>query len=396
MSPNSLDALRTGIRQAEDALRSLDRSQREQNPGAVARLEKTLAYAAVVAERTDSDILSDEALQGLISALGEIANNPQAVAAVPPPHHQALLRWLAYFPLTQDREVEQSITDVARTFRRSATAHNTQVQREADALRAEIGALKQTLDTQYSETMGAIQARQQELADKLTVIEGSVGAAEQTITQLAATEEQRFAVERDERAGHWEGDRDELIKEFRERTDGTLADLTEKGAGTLAEIERMRDEAQGVVGAVSAATVANHFDDDAKREWKSYWALMSVAGVLALIAVGVAVWIASTSHDDLQTLFTKLAISTVLLAVGGVLANRSRDHREREKVSRQKAMDLRAFGPFIEVLPADTKEKVREEMVARFFAQEPAAPNAGQSGAQDGVALLADALRSQQ
>jgi hypothetical protein len=161
---------------------------------------------------------------------------------------------------------------------------------------------------------------------------------------------------------------EEQWSEIRSRVDTQAGDLVD-------DLSRMRSEAAGLVGAVSAASTANHFRDDAKGERKAYWVLLTVTLLFLGAAVVFAGLAASESEAEVRQLLAKLGVSGALLGLGVFTGAQARDHRGRDKGSRDKELDMRAFGPFIEPLPP--KEQVRERilMTRRSFGRvEPSAP----------------------
>jgi len=147
----------------------------------------------------------------------------------------------------------------------------------------------------------------------------------------------------------------------------TREEIQQQAREIVADLGRMRDDAQGLVGAVGVATTANHFRSDARSERISYLLLL----ITTIGAMAPAVYFAGTaaSHSNLEIerVLAKLGVSAALVALGVFTGSRAKDHREREKRSRDKELNMRVFGPFIEPLPP--KERIRERilMARRFF-----------------------------
>jgi hypothetical protein len=198
-----------------------------------------------------------------------------------------------------------------------------------------------------------------ELKQELATIQTAAETAQTKVEELAATLEETFEKEQAERDKTAKASWTETRQEIQDQADELVADL-----------QRMRSDAQGLVGAVSVATTANHYNTDANRERLAYWALLA----FTVLVLGAAVMIAAraASHPDLemQQLIARLGVSSGLVVLGVFTSRRATDHREREKEARDKEGDMRVFGPFIEPLPP--KEQIQERilMARRFFGRQ--------------------------
>lgn len=341
---------------AQKALHALAADEREQREEEFGRLEATLGYLSVVLERTDPALLSDSAHAELTRLLEQVTANPVSVAANPASFADGLIAQAAQLPAAQDRDLEQAAKEAASSFRRSASQHINAVGEEADQLRTRLTEMAAAAEEAQGAAKQSSEAAATELQAQLESIQTAANAAHKQVEELAESQADAFAEEQSERATAakegWAETRDEI----------------QSRAGELvSDLARMRDDAQGLVGAVSAASTANHFRDDARRERISYWVLLGLTVLSLSAAVVVAALAAGQPETELKRLITKMGVSGALVAFAVFTGSRARDHRAREQRSQDKELDMRAFGPFIEPLPA--KEQVRERilMARRFF-----------------------------
>lgn len=360
-----LRSLRKLLDSAQRALYELDEDARVQREQEFERLEATLAYLSVALERTDPMLLSNGAHAELTRLLETAGNNPASAAANPDSFTDALMQQAALLPPAQDRGLEQAGREAASSLRRSASQHINALTEEAEALRERLDEIKQQAEEADTGAKAAHETSTAELRQELTSIKAGAEAAQKQVEDLADSFEQSFEKE--------QATREEVMAESWTKT---RQEIQQEAQELVADLGRMREDAQGLVGAVSVATTANHFRSDASSERTSYWLLL----VATVAALALAVYFAGTaaSHPDLEfeRVLAKLGVSAALVGLGVFTGSRAKDHREREKRSRDKELDMRVFGPFIEPLPA--KEQVRERilMARRFFGRTaPEAPD---------------------
>lgn len=359
-----LRALAKLLESAQKTLQVLDEDQRSQRSGDFARLEAALGYLSLIVERTEPALLTDAVHTELTRLLEQITNNTSSVAANPANYADALITQASQLPSAQGRDFEQAGREAATSFRRSASQHQNILAEEIARLRQRLDEIAKESQATLETTQESSEASTQELRDRLQAIESAASTASEDVAKLVERQQAEFLEEqrsRDERA--------------EERWAKLRASVEKQAEELVEDLSRMRDEAAGLVGAVSAASTANHFRDDALGERKAYWILL----VVTLCALGAAVIFAglaaSDAEADVRQLLAKLGVSGALIGLGVFTGAQARDHRSRDKRSRDNELDMRVFGPFIEPLPA--KEQVRERilMTRRSFGRvEPAAP----------------------
>ncbi len=359
MAGDRLKALRSALKDAQRALRALDAEQRRQQLGEMQRLEAGLAYAEVVIARTDDSLLSSASHQELTGLVGEIANNPQLAAADPASFHARLMAGTAQVPVAQAKDFEQSAKDAASTFNRSIAQRQRRLEGELTNLREDAQTARSEVNASHVSATDAVAAAQTEFDERLKVIEGESEQAVKRITDLHTQHTEAFEEE--------QARRDEADNE---RWETNRVGLMRKAEGLTGDVQRIRDEVEGIAGAVGEAVSANHYGDVAKRERFAYFGLMAVT----VLALGAAVYIASkAAHSaqlDAEHFIPKFSVSLVLAALAAFTGNSARDHRNEEKRASDQEAQLRVFGPFIEPLGAHNKERERVIMARRTFGRQ--------------------------
>ena len=349
-------ALVSGIEQAQEALAGLDKEQRRQQQAAFSRLGAGLSFARLTVEGTDTALLTDGLQAELASLLGEITNNPQQAAASPDGFHDRLMRLLAALPVSRGRDLEQEAKGAASSFRRSTSQHLRRIEVEVRELRDEIATAQSEMQSAVTGAREHVGEARTALDSRLTEIEAAATSAREQIEKQAESQQEAFEEEREQRSRATESQWDELRDQIKESADTLVAD-----------VERMRDEVRETVGAVGAATTANHYGDVAKRERKAYFRLGVVTFVALGIAAGFAIAAASRADPSFEQSLSKLSVSLVLGALAAFTGSRALDHRNTEKRANDIEVELRVFGPFTENLPEPQRTTERIVMTRRLF-----------------------------
>lgn len=351
-----LDALTALADDAISALQGLDETQRAQRPEDLERLEQVLAYTGVVLSQTDAALLTDALHQQLANRFGEIKNNPEATAANPEASSTELLTATSQLPPATGRVLDQEMREAAATFKRSASQRLNGLRSEIDAAEQSLNEAQSAFETRGAEIESSVATRSTEFETKLSEIESSANAARQRVDEISASQEQAFERESEERKA---------------TADKALNDLTSSGEErvqqVLVALEQMKRDAEGLLGAVGEATTANHFGNDAKRQFWTFVAFIALTALAACGAVAIGIWAASQPDIPAERFAGKLAVSGVLGTLAAYFARQAGHYRDREQRSKTIELELRAFGPFIEPLPGPEQIRERTIMTRRTF-----------------------------
>lgn len=345
-----IKALRAGLHQAQRALDKLEDAQRDQDPAGLIRLEAVLDYASVVFGRTESALLAESVRQALINSFGEIANNAPAAAAATDSYATAILDQLARLPAVQGRDWEQQVREAAANFRRSTSAHLNAIEGEVRTVREGLGSFQSDLAQAREEAFAEVEARQTQFDERLTEMQATVAQlGAQSETQLTSQQE-AFEEQQQEQRAAARKQSEQIDQEVRDESEDLISDLQE-----------MKAQAEDLVGAVGAATVANGFGKHADNERNAFWVLFALTVLSSLLAVGAAYYAAKHPGAEVERFIGKLGLSVIFGGIAAYAGSQAKDRRDAEKESRRLQLELKAFGPFIEPLPE--KEKVRERII---------------------------------
>lgn len=247
-------------------------------------------------------------------------------------------------------------------------------------------AIVEDLSQRASETVRHLAAEKNALIEKLKLTDDSVQALQtklDSMVESAAKEraeasatvaklQQEFAEKETERANAFDG---ELTKI---RTDYASLEKSTKDEALqfIAELGKKRDEAAKIVQVVGNIGVTGNYQRIANDEqgqanfWRWATIVFFACGVGVAIATFVRFWSAPVTTDSLGAIAVRLLYAIAITAPAWYTAKESARHRTNSDRARQTELELASLGPFIELLPDDKKEKIREEMTKLYFGRD--------------------------
>jgi len=358
-----LERARESVKEAHNRLYDLGAEERKEYKVGLTRLERAIAYATVVLEATQPDMLVAGTAQAVINAADQITNNPSAALQGADAYADGLITAVAPIPLARDRDVEQQVREAAATFQRSAGQRLGALKDEINQVQEELETLKQGV----ADTSGTVST---EISGQVTAFEAKLTELEQTIaTQRQALDDQMtrqssaFSETQEERATEFQ----EGMEAFRSELARSQKRAQEDVDKRVAEIRRMEEESRQLVGAIGVAGTADRYTQEAKEQRRVANVFRALAIIVALGAVTMAI-IASVHKDQTtQALSAKLAVSAIFGGLSAYLARQSGRHRRREEHAQSLQLELAAFGPFIEPLIPEQREEERVIMARKTF-----------------------------
>jgi hypothetical protein len=357
-----LKNIREHVKDAHDELHLLDEEGKSYQ-SELKRLDEVLAYAAVVLDATDAELLSTSAFQAIQTAASNISHHASTALQNAESYGDALLDAVALLPVARGRDVEQQVKDAAANFQRAAKQRLHALEEHVKKARREVSGLSPTIEARSAEIKAAIEDQAGTFESKLAELEAAIAAHQQALDEQLTRQSQAFTEAQEERAG--------AFQEVVERAQGQLRQIHQQAQDEVevrvAEIRRMEEDSARLVGAIGLAGTAERYSEEARDQNETANTFRWLAVLVALGAVAMAV-VASLHHDQTtQSLTAKLAVSAILGGLSAYLARQSGRHRQREEHARSLQLELTAFSPFIEPLSPEQQEEERVIMTRKTF-----------------------------
>ncbi|MBU0938015.1 MAG: hypothetical protein KJ715_03610 [Gammaproteobacteria bacterium] len=142
---------------------------------------------------------------------------------------------------------------------------------------------------------------------------------------------------------------------------------------TLTDLNSFRDDAARIVQVVGNIGVTGNYQRIANSESESanFWRWATViifgAGIGIAIATFIKFWHEPFSQDTAISVLIRLFYAVVITSPAIYTARESARHRTNADRARQTELELASIGPFIELLPEDSKVAIRAGLTSSYF-----------------------------
>lgn len=383
--------LQQKIGEAEERLSNLnteaaDRAQ-EQFPGGPERVGAVLEQATAVVGIAKPELLSQGQINQMAEALDLLGQRIQSFEANEFQWSEVdgvadtLLDRLSGWPQAGGIPPEE-VKEAASRFRRSAGMLLSNIEAEAQAVRAQIQDQQTIADELRAKTDETKSSADAEIESLRAVIEEQKARLDEAIRanqgQFSEAQERRVTEFRDELT-EFENRMTELQSRATETLKSQEARLEEDIDGAHTQIQEKLDEAERIVGAIATTGTIGGFQREAGSQKETAdrlrLAALLTAGVAAVIAI-LGVVHASNGGNGADVAAKALA-SFVFFGIAGYLATQSGKHRDREERAQRLELELAAFGPFINDLPEEKQNDLVEKLADRIFGHEPPSKDGG-------------------
>ncbi|TNC78277.1 hypothetical protein FHI69_02990 [Janthinobacterium lividum] len=160
------------------------------------------------------------------------------------------------------------------------------------------------------------------------------------------------------------------IEKLSEFNEVRLNELEEIYKRRISDLDIQQKKVNETVGLIAGAAIMGKYEKNALAEREvanslRRYAIGIMSGVIILMAYSFHQ--ITTTDFDLKENVLRTILALFLSIPAAYLARESAKHRKQEYTHLQTALDLAAFSPYIESLPAETQHKLKEEMASRIF-----------------------------
>lgn len=142
---------------------------------------------------------------------------------------------------------------------------------------------------------------------------------------------------------------------------------------TLEDLNTFRDDAARIVQVVGNIGVTGNYQRIATSEGESanFWRWVTVAifgtGIAIAMATFYKFWHEPFTQDTAISVLIRLFYAIVITSPAIYTARESARHRTNADRARQTELELASIGPFIELLPEDSKVAIRTGLTSSYF-----------------------------
>lgn len=227
----------------------------------------------------------------------------------------------------------------------------------------------ESIDKQNEELKKSLKLIEKDLENKNTQIadlQGQLVNKENEIQDVLKRYNNEFETIKSENNDTFEAE----IAKYNELVDKNKVILEEQSSNVISELKVKLDEAKKIVNIVGDIGVTGNYQKIANEHKTTANTFRWISIGIMIVMSGLLIWtIIDLSKDgfDLYKSIVRIVAATILTYPAIYASKESSKHRILETKNRNLELELASLGPFIELLSEDKKEKIKEELVYRYF-----------------------------
>jgi hypothetical protein len=251
-------------------------------------------------------------------------------------------------------EASGQLVDIVKQSTMVARETVKQLTTQRDALRASQSELKQKVQESH--------ARLESLAE--TVAKQKAEAA-----SVVALVQQMYAEKEAERIASFST----MLQELRSDFAMLQADSKRIQSEQLESLNKSQKEAARIVQVVGNTGLTGNYQKIAEAEGKQadLWRWITIGffavGIVIAVVTFVKFLYEPLSPETALSILIRLVFAVAIATPAWYLAKESARHRTNADRARQTELELASLGPFIELMPEEKKNEIREELTRRYF-----------------------------
>jgi hypothetical protein len=216
-----------------------------------------------------------------------------------------------------------------------------------------------------------------ELGQTKTEVEKALEQKEIELNNINETFKTNFENIKSTATQNYEQDRSTFRNEFDETVEllnkevETLKNSIDSGTDDLVtKLEAKLEEAKKIVGVVSDKAVTGNYQIVANSNKDTADKFRFIAIGLMIILSGLliyTIWDISGANYDWTKSLVRILAAAALSYPATYAARESSKHRKLEVLNRKAELELAAINPFIELLPEEKKQAIKEKLVEKYF-----------------------------
>lgn len=218
---------------------------------------------------------------------------------------------------------------------------------------------------------------QQQLTTKETEIQNVLSSYNTEFESIKSSNSSSFEIEKKKIIDSVESDRKNFKEQFeaeKESNKKTFEEqrlqLENQSSKVIEDLNSKLSEANKIVNIVSNVGVTGNYQNIANQHKQSANFFRWVALGFMVVMSGLLIWSIielSRGQFDLYKSLVRILAAAVLTYPAVYASRESNKHRKLETQNRNLELELASIGPFIELLPEDKKQKIKEELVNKYF-----------------------------
>jgi len=324
-------------------------------------------------------------IQSLISELNNyIANKNVAHLNNTASHIDNAMAQLIVLPMQSFPISKQSFTKSLLQFKTLAEESLSKIKDSKDTLEASIATIsedsvnqKANLDNLVSEIQGHSENIETSLSNFTEKFENTetdfTNKFDSTVSEIEEKYESytlEFNSQLDTKIEDTENQFQEKISEQNATYSAQLQSQKSDAQSILDTLEEKKAEASNLLQIIGNIGITGNYQNIANIEKAAAdkWRNIALGLMISMVAViGFTIFISATNGFDWKLALFRIGAALALAIPAAYAAKESAKHRLLENHNRRSELELASLDPYLEKLPEETRNKVKEELTKKFF-----------------------------
>lgn len=161
-----------------------------------------------------------------------------------------------------------------------------------------------------------------------------------------------------------------VLAEHKETYDKQLEQQKLNAQEVLDALEEKKVEASTLLQIIGNIGITGNYQNIANDEKKAAdnWRRIALGLMIGMVLIiGFTIFISAADGFDWKLALFRVGAAFVLAVPAAYAAKESAKHRGLENHNRRSELELASLDPFLEKLPKETRDKVKEELTKKFF-----------------------------
>jgi len=157
---------------------------------------------------------------------------------------------------------------------------------------------------------------------------------------------------------------------YKEEYEKQKTDLEDKTSETVQNLQSKLEEAKRIVNVVGDVGITGKYQEIAKKQGKAanIWRVIAFASMLIMcILLIYTIWDISKASYDITKSIIRIIAALALSYPATYASKESSKFRALEIKNKSLELELTSLNPFIELLPEDKKQGIKEKLVEKYF-----------------------------
>ncbi|MCF6193118.1 MAG: hypothetical protein L3J46_02155 [Kangiellaceae bacterium] len=341
--------------------------------GVVDRIRQVTVYTTTSLQNVIPAIFNNAVLNNISSYLQNIINEVNSYISNKNAGHlnnttahvDNLTSQIASLSIPRPKITEKAFSNSALTFKNQVEEIVNEIKKSRD---------------EFVSKVARISSKSTEQESKLQEINNLIEESQITISESISSFHEQFEVfetEYNEKLTKHIEEKDAEVNaavEVLEEKHNALVSEHEKAATTLlSQLKAKKDEAANLVQIIGNIGVTGNYQKIAIEEKSTANRWRNIALALMLIMVGIiatTVFISVKEGFDWKIAIFRIVAALILGVPAAYAARESAKHRSNETRNRSAELQLASLDPYLEKLPDEKKNQIKENLTEKFFGLE--------------------------